>query len=102
MSDDGNRMLVSVKCELYHEDLADEPYFLRLILTGDFSVVSENAVEFHDLLRVNSVAILFPYLRAIITTVTAASNLPPVILPPINTYKLLTNNDNAPRSDTVE
>ena len=39
----------------------------------------------------NAVAILFPYLRALITTYTGMANVQPLILPPINVAKYIEN-----------
>ncbi len=37
---------------------------------------------------VNSIAIIFPYVRAFISTVTLQSNIPPIVLPTMNLTEL--------------
>lgn len=37
---------------------------------------------------VNSIAIIFPYMRAFISTVTLQSNIPPIVLPTMNLTEL--------------
>lgn len=39
----------------------------------------------------NAVAILFPYVRALISSYTANANVTPLVLPPINVNQLLRN-----------
>lgn len=93
---EGKTSLVSITCQLFSEDfeLNQAPFFLRMKLTGRFFVEREEeaeaiGVKVDDILAANTVAILFPYVRSAITTVTAAMGVPPIILPPINTFKLL-------------
>ena len=42
-----------------------------------------------DLAEINSVAILFPYVRALVSNYTALANVSPLILPPINVIKYM-------------
>jgi preprotein translocase subunit SecB len=66
----------------------DYPFYLHMSVTGDFSVdplVEENL----QLIETNAVAILFPYLRSLVSTITANANVAPLILPPINVVELI-------------
>lgn len=97
MDDYGKDSLVSIVCSLFSEAFESEkaPFYMKLKITGQFSFVEEindaaaTNVKPDDILAANTVAILFPYVRSTITTVTAAMGVPPIILPPINTLKLL-------------
>ena len=40
----------------------------------------------------NAIAIMYPYLRAIVSTYTASANIAPVILPAINVNAMLKRN----------
>lgn len=53
----------------------------RLILRGE--------KQKEELTTKNTVAILFPYIRALVSNYTANANVPPLILPPINVSKIL-------------
>ena len=65
------------------------PYSCNLEVTGYFSIEgTDNKEECERLLNINAVAILFPYIRALISTYTANANVAPLILPPINVNKL--------------
>ncbi|MEA1975716.1 MAG: protein-export chaperone SecB [Bacillota bacterium] len=67
------------------------PFTMNLKLTGIFELESdiENS---NDLLEKNAIAILFPYVRALVSNYTANANVEPLILPPINVIKMVENN----------
>ncbi|MHB1682817.1 MAG: protein-export chaperone SecB [Bacilli bacterium] len=93
----GKGALVSIICEIFNEDFSEieNPFYLTVTLTGAFTLSLENVPPEMDqkqqdqLLQVNTTAILFPYLRSLITNITANANVPPLILPPVNTYTLI-------------
>lgn len=61
----------------------NKPFEFNLVITGIFSV-NENTKENQSLLEKNTLAILFPFARAIVSTYTANANVQPLILPPVN------------------
>ena len=62
------------------------PFEMLIDITGFFAIMNNNEkIDF----KPNAVAILYPYVRAIVSTYTANANVPPLILPPINVNKLL-------------
>lgn len=67
------------------------PFELFLSLTGVFKIENFDKERDTKLIEINSVAILFPYLRALVTTITSNANVQPLILPPINIINLLKN-----------
>ena len=91
-----SRIIVSIGCELFEPEFTNKtiPFYLNVVVYGQFGLDAE-ASEVDDeatkdqILKANTVAILFPYVRSIISTITATANIPPIILPPINTYKLI-------------
>lgn len=71
------------------------PYRLDLKLTGVFEYCDANdglmQEEKEDLFTKNAIAILFPYVRSLISTYTSTSNVATLILPTLNVVKLLEN-----------
>lgn len=67
----------------------DYPFSIILEVSGFFDIASDSNEECESLLNVNAVAILFPYIRALITTYTSNANVEPLILPAINVNKLV-------------
>ena len=65
---------------------------MDFIMEGIFSVEGEDVERF----EVNGISLLYPYIRSIVSTYTANSNLPTLILPPINVmhyYKISKENE---------
>lgn len=62
------------------------PFEMSVSVVGYFKLFAEENVEKY---KANAVAVLFPYVRAIISTYTAAANINPLILPTININKML-------------
>lgn len=60
------------------------PFEMKVQITGFFSLENETKIN----LEPNAVAILYPYVRAIVSTYTANANVNALILPPINVNSL--------------
>lgn len=59
---------------------------MEVILTGYFTEINnDNNMNFEP----NAIAILYPYVRAIVSTYTASANITPLLLPAINVNKLI-------------
>lgn len=74
------------------------PFSTAVVLRGFFRYDKEVAYEntYTDLNRfllTNGSAILFPYLRSILTDITSKSDHNPIILPTINFHKFIENRD---------
>lgn len=87
---------VVLTCEIFDEDFNEgsQPFYLKVCINGYFEVETESGEEINDELlksvsHVNTVAILFPYLRSTVTALTSTANISPLILPPVNINKLL-------------
>jgi len=65
------------------------PFYLCVEIIGWFEVIDEEIDKIRQFAEINSVSILFPYIRALITTITANANIPPVVLPPMNIVAMM-------------
>lgn len=65
------------------------PFEMEVQVTGFFAIESE---EKNINLEPNAIAILYPYIRAIVSTYTASANVNALILPPINVNNLFKKN----------
>lgn len=90
MDDEDNTMLVSLIVSVF-EDAEENnyPFSLKINMTGIFELDDIHESERESFAEVNAVAILFPYIRSLISTITANVNVPPLILPPINVVNLI-------------
>lgn len=62
------------------------PFEMSVSVVGYFKLTADEDVEKY---KANAVAVLFPYVRSIISTYTAAANVNPLILPTVNINKML-------------
>ena len=88
-----NIMTVDLEVKVFPDPYKKNyPFSMDIVIEGVFRVLDE---EEDDILKykTNAIAILFPYIRSIITTYTAAANVAPLILPTINVNKMLENVD---------
>lgn len=58
------------------------PFVLEISITGFFTAHEINDPD--KSIRTNATAILFPYVRALLTMLSNLAAIPPVVLPPIN------------------
>ncbi|AAB98349.1 hypothetical protein MJ_0357 [Methanocaldococcus jannaschii DSM 2661] len=82
------------------KDFAKSPVYLSVEVWGFFEVIEEAIDKVRQFAEINSVAILFPYVRALISTITANANIPPVILPPINVAGMMANIEEVKEENT--
>jgi len=65
---------------------------LESTFVGIFSIIESNEnMDMEDFIKHNSAAIMFPYIREHISSITQKSGVKPVLLPPINVVALLKN-----------
>ncbi|MCG4285599.1 protein-export chaperone SecB, partial [Lacticaseibacillus paracasei] len=71
----------------------DFPFLVEVTITGSFSYVKvedKTGVGLKNLVQVNGSAILFPYIRAIVSQLTGMANeYTPLLLPTINIGAIL-------------
>lgn len=84
---DKTQMFVNLKTSLFQNEEENYPFKMIVVLTGYFSVQMKN--EDISKFEANAIAILYPYIRALVSTYTANCNVAPMILPTINVNKML-------------
>lgn len=92
--DKNNTFFVTLNIVVF--DNAEEnnyPFTISVSITGIFQTNIENVDSIKNFAEINSIAILFPYLRSIVSTYTANANIQPLILPPINVVNMIMEND---------
>ena len=78
-------LTLSISFDDYKEDI---PFYLDVQISGVFNVENWENEPALTVSKLNGTAILFPYLRSLVTTITANANVPPYILPITNPAKL--------------
>ena len=83
-------MNITLKVIIYENAVENnKPFEMKIDLTGYFIVEGIEPERF----KANAIAILYPYVRALISTYTANANINPLILPAINVNKLIENSE---------
>ncbi len=84
-SEDKKRMEIELSSEIFKDSVANNyPFEMSLCLKGFFDIKSVSGPEGIQIFEKNAIAILFPYLRSLVSTYTANANVAPVILPAMN------------------
>ena len=87
ISSEMDESIIILNCKIYEDnfEVHNVPFYLELSMRGYFNCSKDVKIEDFQF---NGMAILLPYLRSVITSFTAQSGISPVILPPINVYKV--------------
>jgi len=100
-NDTENRIAtLKLGCQIGKNDLENNfPFFLNIELVGTFSYDTDlDEAKCTKMLNLNGTAILFPYLRSLISMITTLCSIPPVIIPTINIGNLIAQNQK-PKED---
>ncbi len=82
----GQNMSILLNTEIFKDSKQNNyPFEMTIKLTGYFKCEGESPEKFAK----NAIAILYPYIRSIVSTYTANANIYPLILPTINVNKLV-------------
>lgn len=99
ISDDNREMEVELSVDIFKEaESKNYPFEMLVCIKGFFCM--EMAGDRIQDFKANAIAILFPYIRAIISTYTANANVMPVILPPMNINAYLRKKENKGEQQT--
>lgn len=84
--EDESRFNVRLNIEIGDQEFKVYDFFVNVSIIGEFETneVDSNLVP-------NAIAILFPYLRSLVSDLTSKGNKKPIILPPINVNDLIKN-----------
>jgi preprotein translocase subunit SecB len=84
---DESKGIIKLECHINNELPFEEvPFNLKVVLLGHFKAEPGNKFEDYIL---NAVSILFPYMRAHISTLTAISGDKPIMIPTVNVVEML-------------
>lgn len=64
------------------------PFYMDVQVSGKFIFTNWEDNRFFNLAKNNATSVLYPYVRALVTTITANANVPPYILPVMNSNSL--------------
>ena len=95
-----NLFTVTLKIEIGNDaEKNNYPFNIVTEIVGFFELDKSELDKMKQFAEINAVSILFPYARALITTITANANIPPVVLPPMNIAAMIENKNKEKAGD---
>lgn len=88
-NDEKNKMQVELSVNVF-EGIENAPFYINATILGFFELIGKEDITKY---RANAIAIMYPYLRSIISTYTAVSNVNSLTLPSINVNAMLEEQD---------
>ncbi len=85
----------SVRVKLYCNVFAEEKQIIQIILVGEFENDEKDIELRKEINKKNTVSIMFPYLRAEMSLITAQPNFPTLSIPVININALIESQKNS-------
>lgn len=85
INEEKNKMEISLSTDIF-KDIEDAPFNMSVEIIGFFELEGIGDISHYES---NAIAIMYPYLRAIISTYTSSANVMPIILPAINVNAVL-------------
>ena len=85
INEEKNKMEISLSTDIF-KDIEDAPFNMSVEIIGFFELEGIGDISHYES---NAIAIMYPYLRAIISTYTSSANVMPIILPAININAVL-------------
>ncbi|WP_346877600.1 protein-export chaperone SecB [Clostridium sp. UBA5712] len=86
--DDANNFVLKLNTHIFQKQ-ENAPFRMNVKIIGIFEIDDVEDNLRLEIAEKNAVAILFPYVRALISNYTAVANVSPLILPPINVTQYL-------------
>lgn len=87
INEEKNKMEILLSTDIF-KGIEDAPFNMSVEIIGFFELDGDDDISRYE---ANAIAIMYPYLRAIISTYTSSANVMPIILPAININAVLNN-----------
>ncbi len=72
----------------------DKLFNLQVKAVADFQIIGDvDSVIYESFINVNAPAIAYPYLRAFVSNLVTQAGMNPIIMPPVNFTRQITNNE---------
>jgi preprotein translocase subunit SecB len=89
---ENNIALINLSCKIFNLPKENNyPFSISVKITGFFNFEVDIKDNIEEILSLNGISILFPYLRSYITMLTSNAGISPLILPTINVAELIKN-----------
>lgn len=87
---DGNSMYCQVELSYFatYEGSTERIIDSRIVMGANFNKTGDSTLSFEDFGKVNGPAIIFPFIREHLSTLSLKASINPIILPPVNFHAL--------------
>lgn len=85
INEEKNKMAITLAISVF-KGIENAPFYIDVEITGYFELEGEDDILKYE---ANAIAIMYPYLRSIVSNYTSSANVSPVILPAINVNAML-------------
>ena len=95
VSNQDDNVEVKLRMDIVSTSEKPAPFTLHISMVGEFllTMPEDNEKLRSQLLNENTVAIMFPFLRSAVSTLTTTANFPPLLLPIINLASIFSDAD---------
>lgn len=90
---DASNYLVEIELLLKPSEAEPLPFQIEMAIAGKFVVESDDAEFKKQLIEKNTLAILFPYIRSTLSSLTLLANIPPLIMPIFDFTKVFSEDE---------
>lgn len=93
---DNNKYIVQLDLSIKTSEENPLPFNIEIIMTGYFELYingKNDNINNKKIIKNNTVAIMFPFLRSALATLTTAANIDPLIIPVINVTQMFKDED---------
>ncbi|GAB7389010.1 protein-export chaperone SecB [Bacillaceae bacterium] len=83
---------ITLAISMGDKSLESQEFYIRGKIMGRFMIRSDNELtdeQIMDLYKINAVAILYPYLRSLVSDLSSKGSRPPIILPTMNIVAMM-------------
>lgn len=87
--DKNDRAVINIQVLFNNDEIS-----IEIIVNGYFELMDGKKDNFEKYLIINGTAIVFPYIRSMVSMLTSLDNENAIVLPTINTYSLWKDNKN--------
>lgn len=94
---DIQQSIVGLGIEIGDKELEESTFYLKARVAGLFEILNEtegiSEKQIINFYKVNAVAILFPYLRSLVSDISSKGSEAPIILPTLNIAAMISENE---------
>ncbi len=83
-----NKLFVQVSVEFSAQNLEKKEIDIKVTILGIFIIPKNSELSLESFAKINAPAIIFPFIREHIASLSLKAGLQPILLPPINFVKL--------------